>query len=94
MSRLLSQYKGAGGFNSSTSVDVLRLGGKSGAQADYLHDLRKLRRHTSSATQHGDISQRKLPPKSKSTLLAILSNLREHSIRAKIKKGRARDRRS
>ncbi|WP_316159387.1 HEPN domain-containing protein [Bradyrhizobium sp. SZCCHNRI3042] len=51
MSRSLSQYEGAGGFNSSTSVDVPRLGGKPGAQADYLHDLRKLHADAGKALQ-------------------------------------------
>lgn len=41
----------------------------------------------SSMARHVDINQRKIPPKSRSTLLAILSNLREHSIRARMRKG-------
>jgi hypothetical protein len=51
MSRAFSQFEGAGGFNTSTSVDVPNIGGKPGAQANYLHDLRKLHADSGKALQ-------------------------------------------
>lgn len=51
MSRSYSQYEGAGGFNTSVSVDVPNLGGRPGAQVQYLHDLRKLHADAGKALQ-------------------------------------------
>jgi len=47
----LSQFEGAGDFNSSTSIDNPRVGGRPGAQAGFLHDTRKLRAAVGHALQ-------------------------------------------
>lgn len=50
-SRAFSQYEGASVFYTSTSFDVPNTGGKPGAQAKYLHDLRKLHADAGKALQ-------------------------------------------